>query len=348
MKRLTQTSTDARIEAAASAWIARRDAGMTAAEEDQFARWSADPRHARALARHEQAWQLFDRPREAGVGAQIAGVSRTRVARRHRRRVAIAAASMMLALGAGTLWRARQPEAIPVQKTAAANASVVRPEQRTLPDGSVVELPRNTEIQIEFSGDMRRVVLMRGEAHFTVMKDAQRRFVVVARGVEARAIGTAFAVRVDRSAVEVVVTEGRVEVEQVDGSGSPRVPNATPSAPAPLVLAAGNAAVVPIAGENGPVKTPSVAPLSAEEVAERLGWRATRLEFTATPLGEAVGLMNRFNEVRFEISDPEIATLEVSGFFRADNAATFLRLIEQSLGVRGERRGQTIVLRKAR
>lgn len=346
MNQRTPSSSDGSIETAASAWIARRDAGMTAAEEDQFARWSADPRHARALARHEQAWQLFDRPREAGVGAQIAGEFRARLARRRRRGIAIAAASMMLALGAGTLWRARQPEAIPVQKTAAANASVVRPEQRTLPDGSVVELPRNTEIRIEFSADMRRVVLTRGEAHFTVVKDAQRRFVVVARGVEARAIGTAFAVRVDRSAVEVVVTEGRVEVEQVDGSGLPGEPKATPSAP--LMLAAGNAAVVPIAGEKGPAQAPSVAPLSAEEVAERLGWRATRLEFTATPLGEAVALMNRFNDVRFEISDPEIATLEVSGFFRADNAATFLRLIEQSLGVRGERRGQTIVLRKAR
>ena len=45
-------------------------------------------------------------------------------------------------------------------------------------------------------------------------------------------------------------------------------------------------------------------------------------------------------------ADPALAQLEVSGYFRADNAEAFLRLIEHSLAVRGERQGDRIVLRR--
>ncbi len=59
-------------EAAASAWIARRDAGLSEPEAAEFSRWAAEPPPARALARHEQAWQFAERPRLAGVGAAVA------------------------------------------------------------------------------------------------------------------------------------------------------------------------------------------------------------------------------------------------------------------------------------
>jgi transmembrane sensor len=67
------------------------------------------------------------------------------------------------------------------------------------------------------------VVLERGEAHFQVAKNPARPFVVVARGVEIRAVGTAFSVGLESTRVEVLVTEGQVAVETASGICRDRV-----------------------------------------------------------------------------------------------------------------------------
>ncbi|WP_415909952.1 DUF4880 domain-containing protein [Oleiharenicola sp. Vm1] len=50
---------------AASAWLARRDRGLSAAEQDDYMQWlRADPRHAEALQQHaaalERMMQLYE------------------------------------------------------------------------------------------------------------------------------------------------------------------------------------------------------------------------------------------------------------------------------------------------
>jgi ferric-dicitrate binding protein FerR (iron transport regulator) len=51
---------------------------------------------------------------------------------------------------------------------------------------------------------------------------------------------------------------------------------------------------------------------------------------------------------RFVIDDSSLNELRVSGFFRADNTETFVRLLEASFGVETERSGDVIILRKTR
>src|SRR5204863_5888557 len=82
------------------------------------------------------------------------------------------------------------------------------------PDGSVVELNRGAVVSAHFTASERRMRLVSGEANFKVAKDPQRPFVVEARGVAVRAVGTAFNVRIDAVSVEVLVTEGVVNVAQ--------------------------------------------------------------------------------------------------------------------------------------
>jgi transmembrane sensor len=179
------------LEATASAWIARRDAGMTPAESAEFIRWAADPRHAAILAQHEQTWRIFDRPTNAGQGRALADEFRARFAGRHRQRRAIAAvAAVSCLLIAGIAWRPPFPE-----KTTAApagNAVVVLPENRVLPDGTIVELKSGAEIAIDYNGEFRRVYLRKGEAHFQVTENTARPFIVDVAGIEVRAVGTAF------------------------------------------------------------------------------------------------------------------------------------------------------------
>lgn len=344
MKTSSQSQRPTDLDAAASAWIARRDAGLSEPEAAEFSRWAAEPQHARALARHEQAWQFAERPRLAGVGAAVATEVRQRTAQRRRQRqVAVVGAALVLTLLAGLTWRSEAP-AENGPPTPIARAPKVHPRIQHLPDGSIAELSGAAEMQTDFSGTVRRVTLLRGAAHFTVQKDAARPFVVSAHGVEVRAVGTAFAVEMETSAVQVVVTEGTVAVE---GAMEPGATGHRQSVGprSPLQLTAGQEVHMPLA--KGPAAVPPlVMTLSDGEIAARLGWRSPRLEFTATPLHEAVALMNQYNRVQFEIADPAVARVEVSGYFRADHADAFLRLIEHSLAVRGDRHGDRIVLRR--
>ncbi|MFX8562013.1 FecR domain-containing protein, partial [Acinetobacter baumannii] len=64
-----------------------------------------------------------------------------------------------------------------------------------LVDGSVMTINSGTELQVRIAKRAREVELAQGEACFEVAKDAHRPFVVAAGKVRAKAIGTAFSVR---------------------------------------------------------------------------------------------------------------------------------------------------------
>ncbi|MGH7947380.1 MAG: FecR family protein [Opitutaceae bacterium] len=337
------------IEAAASAWIARRDAGMTPAEIEEFLRWKDVPEHAAVLARHEKTWSFFERPAQRGQGASLVQKVRVRAARRRRRRAGATLAAAAVLVVAGFVWRRPPTLTAPVASVAPPTAVVLLPETRALPDGSKAELRPGAEFVAEFTPDTRRILLRKGEAHFQVVSDPARPFIVAVSGVEVRAVGTAFAVELAETAVAVLVTEGSVKVDRPARSGGVTVPERVPTpAPAqPQTLGsvdAGSRLVVELASTS---TAPIISPVSEREVAERLAWRAPRLEFTGARLADAVALMNRYNTVKLVIDDRGIEDLEVSGFFRSDNITTFLHLLEQGLGIKSEARGNTVRLRKA-
>ena len=214
------------------------------------------------------------------------------------------------------------------------------PEHRILPDGSRVDLDTGSSVEVAFEPGLRRVRLSRGQAHFDVAKDPDRPFVVSAGGVEVRAVGTAFAVQLATDDVEVVVTEGRVEVGNAGGT-EPSSTDATtgqvdPSGRAPaneghkpsaaVLVAAGNRIVVPVAM---PLAATAV-PLTSTELEQRLAWRQSRLEFTDTSLAEAAALFNARNGKRLRIDDPNVAALRITGVFRADNVEGFAALVSSS------------------
>jgi transmembrane sensor len=98
---------------------------------------------------------------------------------------------------------------------------------------------------------------------------------------------------------------------------------------------------------------PAVIEIPGSEMAERLSWRAPRLEFSGTPLAEAVALLNQHAEhrqgLRFVIEDPAISSIRVSGLFRADNTTAFVDLLESAFGINSVPRSSTeIALMKAR
>ncbi|MBC7369228.1 MAG: FecR domain-containing protein [Undibacterium sp.] len=104
-----------------------------------------------------------------------------------------------------------------------------RQQQIALNDGSLVELNVSSDLSVKPTAGERRVTLAAGEAHFAVAHAMARPFIVTAAGVSVLAVGTAFSVRLGETGVEVLVTEGRVEVarDPVDaatsGGGRPKL-----------------------------------------------------------------------------------------------------------------------------
>jgi transmembrane sensor len=323
-----------RIDLAAAEWLVRRDRGFTAEEQDEFFHWLAeDPRHGEWLSIHHQTWRDFNllaewRPKHSSEP------NPDLLARRHASHRWLWPAAAALAAGSAltlTLWH---PGVKPTTDwTALTAASAI--QHRVLADDSEVELNRGAVIEVDFTPTERNVRLVRGEAHFAVAKNPLRPFIVRANGVKVRAVGTAFDMRLDAESVEVLVTEGHVQVQP-------------PMASVP-VLAAGQRTVVSFSPTAPP---PQVLEVPPEEMAQRLAWQPQLLDFSSTPLAKVVAEFNRHSAgssgMKLVIADPELGRLPIVASIRSDNIEGLVRLLELTAGVRAERRGNNeIVLHKA-
>ena len=346
-ERLPPSPNHRAIEREAAAWVVREERGLTAAEQDALSHWlAADPSHGEILRERRWAWREFDRI--AGLPATLTpapdpDLLAPRAARSKgsspRWRVfawvsAAAAAATIL------LWVAEAPRKVPSGQLAPSRLSTALAapcEQRTLEDGSLVQLNRGAQLSIDFTAGVRRVRLMRGEAHFAVAKNPERPFVVEAGGVTVRAVGTAFNVQLTSAAVEVVVAEGRVAV------GREAEAHSTPMA---SVLDARQRVVVPLR-ETG--LGPPAVTLSEAELATRLVWQPRMLDFTDAPLASVVEELNRRNPVQLVPESAALRELRVNASIRSDNVEGFVRLLESSFDLRAEWRSETeIVLCRVR
>jgi transmembrane sensor len=221
--------------------------------------------------------------------------------------------------------------------------------QEVLADGTIVDLNRGAHLFVQFGAVERRVLLVQGEAQFTVAKDAARPFVVRAGGVDLRAVGTTFNVKLAGASIEVLVTEGTVQVAQREMAASPVAGESGAPSASPALLAelrAGQRTVIAVA----PVFVPPVVErASPQEIARLLEWTPYLLDFDSTPLVEVVATFNRTSATRLVIADEALRELPIVASIRFDNVEGFVRLLEATMGVRAERRASgEIALHRAR
>lgn len=290
-------------------------------------------------ARDDTADAVLDMAVRNGTAELVIKEVKRQLRQRQRRAFLLSAAG--LAVLAAGLWRLTPPPATDLPAPNASNAVVSVPAKRVLPDGTIVDLKDGAQITFDYSGSLRRVTLHEGEAHFAVAKNPQRVFVVEAAGVEVRAVGTAFAVQRGPAAVEVIVTEGRVAIT-TDNTVNPAAPETS------TLVDSGNRCVVELTTSDTSAFTTRVASVDQRELGERLAWRVPRLEFSGTPLAQAIPLFNRHAGVRLVLGDSTLGTLELSGVVRADNTDSLLRLLEAEFGIVATERRSEIVLQTAR
>jgi transmembrane sensor len=301
----------------------------------------SDPRHrgayVRARARlidldrlaalHGRTSPSHDDPAQPPVAARPTGVPR--------RRLLVAAITGIVAVGGGSAWWA-------LHDGSGRYVSDIGEIRRiALEDGSTLLLNTASEVKVMFTPQERRIRLIRGEALFEVAHDRARPFSVLAKDTAVRAVGTAFTVRLEPTQLDVTVTEGVVEVAQVQpapGLGT----TMSRSVDLQTERISANERIV-----IAPSRAPEVQPVAPIEVERKLAWRSGMVSFDGESLGTAVAEINRHNRRQIVVADPTLAAKPVIGIFRTTDLQGFSAAAAASLKARAVEEGDVIRLEPA-
>lgn len=301
----------------AARWVVRAHARpLNEQEQRELETWlELDPRHRGAYVRASAQWIDLDRlgtlrgpPRRLTrdfPNTQVEAETSLLVSRRNLLAAGIAAFTV---LGGGMSWFFRGRG---VERYVSEVGNVRR---IPLSDGSMIVLNTDTEMFVHMTERTRDIELVRGEVLFEVAHDNTRPFVVDARGMLVKAVGTAFAVRLDAERMGVTVTEGVVEVSEPI-----TVPTSNTAASQRISQRVGaNERAVVASGQP-----PELQSIDAEEARRQLAWIEGMVAFDGESLQEAVNEINRHNRRKIVIDDATLAGKPVVGVFRTNDLEGF-------------------------
>jgi transmembrane sensor len=216
-----------------------------------------------------------------------------------------------------------------------------------LTDGSIVTLGARSALDVKFEPAERRVILISGEAFFSVAKNKERPFIVSVGDKEIRVVGTQFDVCRGTDNVRVSVAQGIVEVRSIsitsaeDGSNvaeSARSAERSPSRDTGAGQASpdgrfysGSLAVITAgemlrAGLPGPINPPE-----AMTHSDPAAWVHGHLAYVDTPLREVLADANRYSRQPVAVADEKLGATRVSVTYPSDRVDQMLAALSRSL-----------------
>ena len=344
------------ISELAARWAVRADGGAISPDEQrELETWlAADSRHRGAYVRARAQWVDLDRlaalhgpageppaassmveepvpnPTAANAGVTVKpGATAAALSRRQLLAAGIAAVGVF---GGGLSWMILREG----RERYASGIGEVR--RIALEDGSTLLLNTASKVTVRLTKKQRDIRLVRGEALFDVAHDKSRPFIVQANDTAVRAVGTAFAVRLEAAQVDVTVTEGVVEV--ADSKTMAGLGPATQATLRPEVkrVVAHERVVIARA------RAPDVKPIAPAEADRQLAWREGLVSFDGESLQAAVAEINRHNRRQIVIDDPVLAAMPIVGVFRAIDLEGFSAAAAAALKARAIPDGDVIRL----
>ncbi|MFS2026162.1 FecR family protein [Massilia sp. CT11-137] len=295
------------IERQAAAWLARKDGdNWSAVDQAQLDQWLAlATAHRVAYLRLAAAWSRTDQL-VPGATAPAAPSPRP-LPRFSQWRIA---AAMLVTAGVAAGWFAvgSAPSEVRYETRLGAHQTFA------LQDGSKLTLNTATLVRARVSHSVRTVWLDQGEAYFDIAHDAAHPFVVMSGANKVTVLGTRFTVRRDAGGTEVVVVDGRVQVENERMPGTP------------VILAKHQKVVATL-------ETMRRSDESDAAIDRQLSWREGKLVFDQVTLAAAAGEFNRYNKKKLVLADAGAAGLTIGGRFDADNIEGFANLLRRGFGL---------------
>ena len=269
-------------------------------DRSRFERWLAiDTDHQRAWQETQLLWQQSSQLKSLGRLHQPKSPShqdKVTPLRPARRWTQIGtglalAASLLLAVG---LWLPTSPNN---ESGVNYRSELASSRQIHLPEGSVITLGANSEIELYLTEQQRQVNLVRGEAFFDVAKDSRRPFLVNTDTTQVKVLGTRFNVNQLQERAKVSVESGLVAVTHKQ---SQKQVELTP-------------------GERVISSTEGLGEISLQDAAKSGAWReGLRLYFDA-PLTDVIEDFNRYSQRPLQLQDPALGQLSLTAVFPTDN-----------------------------
>jgi transmembrane sensor len=321
-----ETSQD--IDRSAAQWVARMDrAPLSASETDELKEWLAgDPRRRGAFVRAKAIWMRSESARALGpqydpadFRSAVAPLSRAGV----RRRVlewggAVAASLVLVVILAATL---QMPTAYATAKG----------EMRMVPlgDGSTVTLNTDTRIKVYDDEGRRRIRVLRGEVLIEGTGAVVPTLVEV-DGTHLEASAATLVVRkLDGLPTQVLVQDGRVVLaDATQATKIPLAPNTGLSLP------------------SGKTNQWDMTSLSTGQLGRELAWREGKIALQGETLAEAAAIYARYSDTPIDIADQDLAKMQVTGLFAANNPLGFSRAVAEVFGAEVRQENGRIVVAK--
>jgi transmembrane sensor len=323
-----ETSQD--IDRIAAQWVARMDRSpLSARDTGELKRWLAGDRRRRgAFMRARAVWMRSESARALGPQYDpvdflpaAAALPRSGVGRRRRLMEwagAVAASFVLVVVLMATL---QMPTAYATAKG----------EMRTVPlgDGATVTLNTDTRIKVYDAEGRRRIRVLRGEV--LVESAATAPTLVEVDGERLVATAATFVVRkLEGRPTQVLVQEGRVVLDE-----------ATRSAKISLK---------PDTGLSLPEKKGegwNLASLPSGKMARELAWREGKIALQGETLAEAAAIYARYSDTPIVIADQDLAQMQVTGLFAANNPLGFSRAVAEVFDAEVRQEGGRIIVARA-
>ncbi|MDD1619972.1 MAG: FecR family protein [Methylococcaceae bacterium] len=330
-----QPATSASVSDQASAWFARLQADDVCDEERRrFQIWyQAHPLHAEAYEKTRKLWSLLQMPAErvhqrlqtenscleAGdqeirrrsadrvVNSPVAG-------RRNMHWASLGCLGLLLMFAGWHLPGQLQNWRSDYHTAAGQQLSV------DLEDGSRLTLNTDTALAVHYGDSLRKIELLRGEAYFEVAPNKSRPFVVDGGQATARAVGTAYGVRKQGDELQVVVSEGTVEVAADDLKASVH------------------------AAEQVDYREGRLQAVAKLDNLDALAWRRQQTVFHRQTLTNVLQEINRYRKGRIVAVNPKLAERVVNGVFNNGDPEAVVAALTTTLQAKALRMPGDLVL----
>jgi len=248
-----------------------------------------------------------------------------------------------LAIGIGmlfsaSLWNQPTNNQFQAYATAESEHRMVR-----LNDGSVISMGAKSSLSVNYTRDQRAVVLERGEALFTVARNPNRPFVVVAGSGTITAVGTAFNVRHDSERVVVTVTAGKVEIDQRSNE-----PDSTAADTSVSIPVSESTPTILVVGQQLTYDTTGITSIELTDLTVATAWQSGRLQYRGEALKYVIKDVNRYSGKEVIIVDKQVEGFLFTGSLFQNQADEWLKGLEEVFPVDVIEIGDNKVLLAAR
>ena len=327
------------VQTQASEWLAKLDAEQPSKNDlAAFKQWvNADNAHRIAFEEMVEFWDEMNILTQAVLPRELAATDMLNAElmpeQASQRRPWYA--SMQTVMGAAVLAIATVVTTLTLQLPSTTIYTTGVGEQKTiqLADNSTVQLNTNSHLEVHYSDSTRRLTLSQGEAHFDVAHNPSRPFEVYAGQGLVRAIGTAFTVHIRKIDVEVIVTEGTVEL---DSAVQPNIETQVTVDQNPTAITAVKPTVKASAGSMLTYDKDllnDVEIMVASQLEKQLSWREGLLVFKAEPLQKVVDEVSRYTQLKIIIPERSTREMKVGGLFKVGDTESLFEALREGFDI---------------